>query len=338
MLTIGYIGNGKSTNRYHLPFVLQRENIRVKTIYQRNPKNEAWDRIEGVNYTSNLDELLKDEEILLIVICTMQDSHYNYAKLVLENNKHCLVEKPFMETYKEAREIFDLAKSKGLIVQAYQNRRFDSDFLTVQKVIESGKLGDLLELEMHFDYFRPETPEGTKAFSPYGSFLYGHGCHTLDQVISYFGKPDSIKYDVRQLLGEGRMNDYFDLDLYYGNLKVSVKSSYFRIKQRPSFIVYGKKGCFVKESKDRQEEHLKMFYMPTNKDFGIDSFEHYGTLTYIDEESTIHEEKVKSVNGDYGRVYDDLYDAIVNNKEKKIKDEETLLQLQILEEGIKNLY
>ena len=62
-----------------------------------------------------------------------------------------------------------------------------------------------------------------------------------------------------------------------------------------------------------------MFYMPTNKDFGIDSFEHYGTLTYIDEEGTIHEEKVKSVNGDYGRVYDDLYDAIVNNKEKKIK-------------------
>ena len=338
MLTIGYIGKGKSTNRYHLPFVLQRENIRVKTIYQRNPNNEAWDRIEGVNYTSNLDELLKDEEIQLIVICTMQDSHYNYAKLVLENDKHCLVEKPFMETYKEAKEIFDLAKSKGLIVQAYQNRRFDSDFLTVQKVIESGKLGDLLELEMHFDYFRPETPEGTKVFSPYGSFLYGHGCHTLDQVISYFGKPDNINYDVRQLLGKGRMNDYFDLDLYYGNLKVSVKSSYFRIKPRPSFIVYGKKGSFVKEGKDRQEEHLKMFYMPTNKDFGIDSFEHYGTLTYVDEEGTIHEEKVKSVNGDYGRVYDDLYETIVNNKEKKIKDEETLLQLQILEEGIKNLF
>lgn len=110
MLTIGYIGNGKSTNRYHLPFVIQRKNIRVKTIYQRNPKNEAWDRIDGINYTSNLDELLRDEDIQLIVVCTRQDSHYNYAKLVLENNKHCLVEKPFMETFDEAKEIFDLAK------------------------------------------------------------------------------------------------------------------------------------------------------------------------------------------------------------------------------------
>ncbi len=109
MLTIGYIGNGKSTNRYHLPFVMQRENIKVKTIYQINPKNEKWDRIEGVKYTSNLDELLNDKEIQLIVVCTRHDSHYEYAKLVLGHNKHCLVEKPFMETSEEAKEIFELA-------------------------------------------------------------------------------------------------------------------------------------------------------------------------------------------------------------------------------------
>lgn len=335
MLTIGYIGNGKSTNRYHLPFVLQRKNIRVKTIYERSHK-DIWKRIDGVNYTSDLNELLNDEEIQLIVICTPHTSHYNLAKTVLEHNKNCLVEKPFMENSKEAKEIFELAKQKGLIVQAYQNRRFDSDFLTVQKVIEEGKLGDLLELEMHFDYFRPEVPESAHVFEPAESYLYGHACHTLDQVISYFGKPDNVHYDVRQLLGQGRMNDYFDLDLYYGTLKVSVKSSFFRIKQRPSFVVYGKKGCFIKETKDRQEEHLKMFYMPHNKDFGIDSLEHYGTLTYVDDNGHVHEEKVKSVNGDYGRVYDDLYEVIINGKEKVITDEQTLLQMELLETGIKS--
>lgn len=129
------------------------------------------------------------------------------------------------------------------------------------------------------------------------SYLYGHGCHTLDQVISYFGKPDTINYDVRQLLGEGRFNDYFDLDMYYGTLKVSVKSSYFRVKERPSFVVYGKKGMFIKQSKDRQEEHLKLFYMPTNKDFGVDTPEHYGTLIYYDQDGFYHEEKVVSVTG-----------------------------------------
>ncbi len=337
MLTIGFIGNGKSTNRYHIPFVLQRENIKIKTIYERSSKN-LWDKIEGVNYTSNIDELLKDEEIQLIVVCTQLGTHYEFAKLVLENNKNCLVEKPFVKTSSEARELFSLAKEKCLLLQSYQNRRFDSDFLTVQKVIEEGKLGDLLELEMHFDYFRPEIPENAnKLNSPDETYLYGHGCHTLDQVISYFGKPDSVHYDVRQLLGKGRMNDYFDLDLYYGALKVSVKSSYFRIKERPSFVVYGKKGCFVKHTKDRQEEHLKMFYMPDNKDFGVDTLNHYGVLTYIDEKGEIHEETVKSVNGDYGRVYDDLYKAIIEGENQTITEEEILLQIEILETGVKNL-
>ena len=338
MLTIGYIGNGKSANRYHLPFVLQRKDkIKVKTIFDIKVTHDVWKQIPDINYTEDLHELLDDPEIDLIVVCTGHHLHYQYAKIVLENNKHCMVEKPFMETSEQAKEIFALAKEKGLIVQAYQNRRFDSDFLTVQKVIESGKLGDLLEMEMHFDYYRPVVPENVHQFTPAHSYLYGHGCHTLDQVISYFGKPDTIHYDVRQLLGKGRMNDYFDLDLYYDQLKVSVKSSYFRIKSRPSFVVYGKKGMFVKETKDRMEEHLKLFYMPDQEGFGVDLPEHYGTLTYYDEKGSYHEEKVVSEVGDYGRVYDDLYAAIINKAAPTITAEQTILQMEILETGVKGL-
>ena len=338
MLTIGYIGNGKSANRYHLPFVLQRKDkIKVKTIFDIKVTHDVWKQIPDINYTEDLHELLDDPQIDLIVVCTGHHLHYQYAKIVLENNKHCMVEKPFMETSEQAKEIFALAKEKGLIVQAYQNRRFDSDFLTVQKVIESGKLGDLLEMEMHFDYYRPMVPENVHQFTPAHSYLYGHGCHTLDQVISYFGKPDTIHYDVRQLLGKGRMNDYFDLDLYYDQLKVSVKSSYFRIKSRPSFVVYGKKGMFVKETKDRMEEHLKLFYMPDQEGFGVDLPEHYGTLTYYDEKGIYHEEKVVSEVGDYGRVYDDLYAAIMKKAAPTITAEQTILQMEILETGVKGL-
>ncbi|MEO2685641.1 Gfo/Idh/MocA family oxidoreductase, partial [Enterococcus faecium] len=139
------------------------------------------------------------------------------------------------------------------------------------------------------------------------------------------------------LLGKGRMNDYFDLDFFYGNMKISIKSSYFRIKERPSFVVYGKKGMFVKQTKDRQEEHLKMFYMPDHEDFGIDLPEHYGVLTYIDEQGDYHEEKVISEVGDYSRVYEGIYETLVNGAEKVIKDKETILQMKILEEGIKGI-
>lgn len=333
MLTIGYVGNGKSANRYHLPFVMLRDNIKVKTIYDLDVIAVKWEKIEGIHYTSNLDELMNDQEIQMVVVCTGPKYHYDYAKMALEHGKHVLVEKPFMMTIKQAEEIFALAKEKGLMAQCYQNRRYDSDFLTVQKVIESGKLGDLIELEMHFDYYRPEVPEASNEFVYYDSYLYGHGCHTIDQVVSYFGKPDSVVYDVRCLLGKNKMSDYFDLDLFYGNMKVSVKSSYFRIKSRPSFIVYGKKGMFIKETPDRQEEHMKLFYMPGQPEFGQDELKHFGTLTYRDEEGVIHEEKVPSVTGDYGRVYDAIYETLTEGKAPRVLDEQTLCVMNILETG-----
>lgn len=336
MLTIAYIGNGKSTNRYHLPFSTQlSDKIKIKTIYSRSGKSD-WTPIEGVQYTTNIDDIYNDPEIQLVVVTTPSSSHYPLAKKGLLHGKNMLVEKPFTETVEQAQELFTLAKEKNLFVQSYQNRRYDSDFLTVQKVIESNKLGDLLELEMHFDYFRPEVPENS-TYSRIDGFLYGHACHTLDQVISYFGEPDEVYSDVRQLLGKGRMNDYFDLDLYYGKLKVSVKSSYFRLTPRPSFIVYGKKGSFIKETKDRQEEHLKQFYMPTEPDFGVDLPQHYGTLTYMDDDNHYHQEKVISEVGDYSRFYEDVYQTLINKQDKVVKDDQTLLQIKLLEEGTKHL-
>lgn len=338
MLTLAFIGNGKSTNRYHLPYVLTRKDtLCVKTIYNHQIKSFKWDKIEGVHYTDNLDDVLNDPEIDAVIVCTRHDLHYEYAMKVLASKKHCMVEKPFMETLEQAKEAFEYAHQQGVILQAYQNRRFDSDFLTVQKVIESGVLGDVYELAMHFDYYRPEIPESVQSFEPSGSILYGHGSHTIDQVLSYFGDPQTIHYDVKQLLGPGRMSDYFDLDLNYKNLKVSVRSSYYRAKQRPSFEVYGTQGTFIKETKDRQEEHLKLFYMPGESGFGVDDVQHYGTLTYYDENGIYHEEKVISEVGDYACVYDDFRDAILLNKPQTITPHQTLLQMKILEEGMKRI-
>ncbi|MBU5582014.1 Gfo/Idh/MocA family oxidoreductase, partial [Enterococcus sp. S181_ASV_20] len=182
MLTIAYIGNGKSTNRYHLPFSTKlTDKIKVKTIYSPSGRI-TWEKNPGTNYTSDINDIYNDPEIQLVVVTTPSPLHFKLGKEVLEHGKNVLIEKPFTETSEEAKELFRLADEKGLFIQCYQNRRYDSDFLTVQKVIESGVLGDLLEVEMHYDYFRPEVPESVEHFSIGTSYLYGHACHTLDQV------------------------------------------------------------------------------------------------------------------------------------------------------------
>ena len=129
----------------------------------------------------------------------------------------------------------------------------------------------------------------------------------------------------------------FDIDLFYGNFKVSVKSSFFRLIERPSFVLYGKKGVFVKQTKDRQEEHLKQFLWPNWDGFGKDEPEEYGILTIRDENGQAQASSVETVTGDYGRYYDALYQTLRYNEPKLVQDEHTLWQLAYLEEGIKDL-
>ncbi|SHK80717.1 Predicted dehydrogenase [Selenomonas ruminantium] len=338
-LVISYIGNGKSTNRYHLPFALNRpEKIKVKTVYQRTLGKGSWTPVAGITYTDNLSEMLADQEIQAVIICTPVGSHKSLVEQVLKAGKHCVVEKPFALNLKDAEDMFRLAEEKDLILECYQNRRFDSDFLTTQQVIESGRLGQLFEVNMNYDYYRPQVPEGEKNYRQDQAFLYTHACHTVDQVLSYFGQPQDVRCDVRQLLGKGRMNDYFDLDFYYDGLKVSVKSSYFRAKARPSFAVYGTRGVFIKETEDRQEADLKKFYLPAgHEDFGQDLPEHYGTLIYYDDAGLYHEEKVPTITGDYARYYDALYETILNGAPPLVTKEQTLTQMKILEQAGENL-
>ncbi len=156
-LHCAFIGFGKSTTRYHLPYVLHRKDRwQVAHIYRRRAKpEEQAPQYSHIHFTSDLDEVLNDPLVKLVVVCTHADSHFEYAKKALEAGKNVLVEKPFTPTLEEAKTLFALANSKGLTVTPYQNRRFDSCFLTTKKVIESGKLGELVEIESHFDNYRP---------------------------------------------------------------------------------------------------------------------------------------------------------------------------------------
>lgn len=334
VLNMGIIGFGKSANRYHLPFILNKENIKVKTIYNRSKKEELESQYKdrNINFTNNINELLEDESIKLVSICTSGDTHYEFAKMCLEHNKNVLVEKPFTRTFNEAKELIELAKSKRLIIMPYQNRRFDSDFLAVKEVIASGVLGKVVEIESHFDYYRTEYPtfEGKKTD---GAF-FGLGVHTIDQMIYLFGKPNKVYYDIRTLRNKENPDDYYHIELFYNDFKAIVKTNHLVKSEYPKFILHGTKGSFVKYGIDKQEECLKCGIMPWDENFGVDPKENYGILDYInDNGENIIESKI-TPQGDYGRIYNELYDTLINGKEKLVNDFELLTVMEILEKGI----
>lgn len=340
VINIAYIGNGKSANRYHAPYVLDRpEKFRISKMFARHVDHSKWDAIPGVEYVTDLDAVLGDPTIDVVEVTTPSALHYAQAKQALEAGKHVTVDKPFSATYDEAKELFDLAAEKGVTVQCYQNRRFDSDFLTAKEVVESGKLGHVFEVVTTYDYWRPWMLAGRKLDVVNGA-AYGHSTHCLDQLISWFGVPDRVHSDLRQLQGAGMANDYFDFDLYYDELglKATAQANYMTAILRPSYAVYGDKGAFVKYGKDQQERDLKHFYLPAgHDDFGLDSTEQWGVLRYKDEDGVLHEERVETVRSSYSQWYDALYETIVNGAPQLVRPEETLAQMRILEDASKQL-
>jgi len=327
-LVMGIIGFGKSTGRYHLPYLKLRKNIEVKTIYNRRMKPEMAD-YEGIHFTTHLEELLQDPEIQLISVITSAPTHFELAKKVLEAGKHAIVEKPFTETLEQAKELLDLAKAKNLMVMPYQNRRFDGDFLAAKKVLETGFLGDLMEIEAHYDYYRDsrDVNNGSRA----DSFVYGHAVHLLDRTISLFGKPTKAFYDVRNVrTGEG-LDDYHDIHLFYDGFKAIIKSQHLVKIPYPQFLIHGRKGSFIKYGIDMQEYDLKAGIMPWEDGFGEDNTYNYGKLEYLNQNGDTIKRELKTPLGDYGRIYDHAYETIMNGAPKLITDEQILTVIEIME-------
>lgn len=328
-LSIAYIGFGNSVVNYHLPYLEAQPNIKVKSIFRR-----AEDRLgdterekyyPSIQFTSDLQDILNDAEIELIVVCTHVDSHVYYAKLALEHNKHVLVEKPFAASCEEARGIFDLAARSGLIAMAYQNRRFDGDFLTLKKVLNSGKLGRIVEIQSHYSYFRPQS------IRPGFGLLVGLAVHTIDQLVSLYGKANRVHYDVRSIYYPGESDDYIDIDFHHGILKATVKSSLSVKAQPPKFIVHGDRGSFIKYSSGHQKKSQDG---PTRVSYEREPMDNWGKLFYIDEDGAEHHELVPSEVTNYGRLYEELYQCIRFNKAKPVQDEEVLYVLSVLNGGI----
>ena len=330
MLNVALIGFGLSGRYLQAPFFEANTNFNLKTIVSnsQNPK----DFFPFVQVAKSLDEVLADSAIDLISICSPNSTHFEYAKRSLLANKHVLVEKPFTATTEEAEELILLAKRQEKILSIFQNRRFDSDFLTVKKIIEGNFMGEIHSFEIHFNRFKPVlNPKKWKEIVGAGSgIIYDLGSHIIDQVITLFGVPKAVWGQTFTQRENSEIDDAFDIRLDYGKLKVTLKSSLLVREDTPRYIIHGTKGSFIKHGIDEQEDHLKMGMKPTDGDFGIEAVKNYGIL-HTEINGLILKGTVETEKGNWGLLFQNLHGAIVDGKELLIKPEEVLEQIRIIE-------
>ncbi len=322
---------GMSGQVFHGPSLKVNPHFQVVKVLERS-KNLSEKVLPEATIARSFNEILQDPEVELVIVNTPDVYHYEMAKAALEAGKHIVVEKPVAQKSNEAEKLLELAKEKGVVFTVYQNRRWDGDFRTVQKVLEEGKTGRLIEFESHFDRYRTEIAPNTwkEEGDEYSGVLYNLGSHMVDQAYVLFGKPTAVTAHLKIVRTKGVVTDYYDIRLEYDGFSAIIKCSYLVKDPGPRYTIHGEYGTFYKSGIDPQEELLKQGHLPNEEGWGTEPAETWGTLFYEEDGEDI-EELVETIPGDYNIFYNNVYDAIRNKAELFVKPEETIDVLKILE-------
>jgi scyllo-inositol 2-dehydrogenase (NADP+) len=335
IISTGIIGFGVGGNIFHAPIIYTTEGLHISKIRARKESeiNLAKQRYRNAIITDNADDIINDPHIDLVVIATPNNSHHSLAKQALLANKNVVVDKPFTITTADADDLIKIAKQQNKILSVHHNRRYDSDFKTIEKLLKENLLGRLVEFESHYDRFRNFLKPGAwrEKDEPGAGILYDLGAHLIDQPLVLFGFPTAITADIRVQREGTKATDNFELILHYPNLKVTLKAGMLVSQQLPRYILLGDKGSFVKYGLDVQEVALKAGLTPlTKNDWGIEPESVWGNLvTEINDVK--FSGKIQSEVGDYRGYYANVRDAIIDNKPLDVTAEHARNIIRVIE-------
>ena len=341
-IQVGLIGFGFAGQTFHAPIIAGVEGLELAAILQRNGDTAAQ-AYPQARVVRSLREMLSLDSISLIVVATPNDSHAPIAKESLLAGRDVVIDKPFALTYAEAGEVAKLAEKQGRLLSVYQNRRFDGDFNTLQKLIAAGDLGRVVTYESHFDRFRPELRAGAwrEQAGPGTGVLFDLGPHLIDQALTLFGAPEAVSADVRLERDGAAADDAFDITLHYPGLRAYLRATMLASRSGPHYIVHGTRGSYLKFGLDPQEDALKRGERPGDfPDWGREPAAAWGTLTLgpigvpagrgIPTQPS-EERKIPTEPGDYRGYYENVRDAILGKAPLAVTPAAALRIMRVIE-------
>ncbi len=329
-IRVGLAGYGAAAKYMHAPFLKVSANYEVTHVLERH-NNESTELFSSAKIVRSFEELVK-ADVDLVVITTPNYTHFPYAEEALLKGRNVLLEKPFTSTSAEALALIKTAEKQKRLLSVFQNRRYVSDFFTIKEILGKNLLGEIHEFESHFDRYRPalktnawreDVGEGTGIF-------YDLGSHLIDQALYLFGLPKTITANIRLQRQDAKVDDYFDVRLDYGFNKVILKASMLVREPGPRYMIHGTHGSFIKFGEDPQEALLKQGILPDALDWGSEDESIYGLLhTEINDE--LIKMKYPSSQGNYGLLYENLYQTIAHDAPLKEKPEHGYNTIRLIE-------
>ncbi|WP_018344109.1 Gfo/Idh/MocA family oxidoreductase [Cytophaga aurantiaca] len=301
------VGFGKAGEFLHAPFIESSPFFELTKIVERTPKHAAT-AYPQAQIVRTFQEVLSDPAIELVVLTTPNETHAELAAQVLSAGKHVVVDKPFTVYASDAKRLLELSLKTGKHIFVYQNRRWDGDFLTVQKIIKEEVLGKIFSIESRFDRYRPE-PRTTywKESDALGNGLwYDLGPHLMDQAFHVFGQPQNYTADIKKQRKGAIGIDYVDVTFQYDQMTFTIHAGMLEKEPTPRWVIKGSKGTYVKYGVDPQEARLNAGEKPLSVDWGVEDAGQFGKIEFADGQIQTY----PTLPGDYRIFYQGVSDSI----------------------------
>jgi len=332
-LNVALVGYGLVGRVFHAPLICHTPGLHLHTVVSSDPTKVLADD-PGMRVVADAGTAFTDSDIDLVVIAAPNTVHAALANAALAAGKHVVVDKPFTITSQEAREVIANAARARRLVSVFQNRRWDSDFLSVQKLIADGVLGEISEFHSHFDRHRPVVADRWRERDQPGSGLwYDLGPHLLDQALQLFGMPLAVTADIALQRERAQVADYFHVQLRYPTLRVVLHAGSLVPANGLRFAVHGTRGSYLKHGLDVQESALRDGGIPGEANWGVDA--RSGEL-HVASDDGVQVSRMPGIPGDYRQYYVALRDAIVRGSPAPVTPVQALEVMAMLEWGMQS--
>lgn len=332
-IRVALVGFGLGGSSFHAPLIAVTPGMKLTTVVTSNEARASQARREhpGVQVAATTDWLwdhTADHD--LVVVTTPNRVHAALAMAALSAGLPVVVDKPFARNASEARQVIQMARDKQLPVTPYHNRRWDSEFLTLRRLMGEGVLGRVLRFEARLERWRPELKGGWRErgqVEEAGGLLYDLGSHLIDQALALFGPVREVYAELDRRRAGAETDDDVFLALTHANgVRSHLWTSAMAAHRGPRMRVLGERAAFVKQHADRQEASLRSANRFIGPDWGEEPPEYWGTLT-----DGAREESVRSEPGAYQRFYSELAAMLRDGAPPPVTPEDALAGLEIIE-------
>lgn len=330
---VALIGYGLGGSAFHAPLIASTPGMRLATIVTRNPERRAQAAREHpqanlVDSVQAIWDRAKDHDV--VVVTTSNDAHVPLAMAALAAGLPVVVDKPFAARAAEGRALIDEARRRKLLLTVYHNRRWDSELLTVKRLLAEQAFGEVLRFESRLERWRPQLKgswreQATPGLA--GGLLYDLGSHLIDQALHLFGPVTDVYAELdRRRSGIEVDDDVFLALTHASGVRSHLTATVLSAQPLARMRVLGSRAAYLKVHGDVQEAALRSGQRPERPGWGEEPREHWGLLGVGDAAVP-----VRSEAGAYQQFYAGVVAALRNGAPPPVDPADAVAGLEIIE-------